>query len=136
MEPTRRFTQAARAHEIASALNAQFSLSLYCSRRLYSVTSRRWTNDQWLGRSLKRAGQTLIALSTTHVSVNLPSEGESRTAPLTVFLACILYFCHLFPSSFSIVSRHLRRGLWRARPVIGFIAPPGTQVRRLVIFKL
>ena len=130
------FTRAVRAHVIASALNARFSLSLYCSRRLYSVMSRRWTNDQWLGRSSKKAGQTFIALSATHVSVDLPFEGESRTAPLTVFLARILYFCHLFLSSLSIISRHIRRGLGRARPVIGFIAPPGTQVRRLVIFKL
>ena len=71
-----------------------------------------------------------------HVSVVLPFEGESRTAPLTVFLACILYFCHLFPSSFSTVSRHLRRDLGRARLIIGFIAPLGTQVSRLTIFKL
>ena len=28
-----------------SALNARFSLSLYCSRHLYLVTSRRWTNN-------------------------------------------------------------------------------------------
>ena len=116
--------------------NAQFSLSLYCSRRLYSVTSGRWTNDQWLGRSLKQAGQTLIAPSTTHVSVILPFEGESSTAPLTIFLACILYFCYLFLSSFSTVSRHLQRDLGWARLVIGFIAPLSTQVRRLVIFKL
>ena len=120
----------------ASALNAQFSLSLYCLQRLYLVTSRRWTNDQWLGWSSKQAGQTLITLSATHVSVDLPFEGESSTAPLTVFLACILYFCHLFPSSFSTVSRHVWRGLGRAHPIIGFIVPPGTQVRRLVIFKL
>ena len=118
------------------ALNAQFLLSLYCSRRLYSVTSRRGSNDQWLSRSLKQAGQTLIVPSTTHVSVVLPFEGESSTAPLTIFLACILYFCHLFPSSISTVSRHLRRDLGRARPIIGFIVPLGTQVRRLVIFKL
>ena len=38
--------------------------------------------------------------------------------------------------SFSTVSRHLRRDLEQARLVIGFIAPLGTQVRRLVIFKL
>ena len=133
MEPTRHIT---RAHAIASAFNARFSLSLYYLRRLYLVTSRRWTNDQWLGRSLKQAGQTLFAPSATHVSVVLPFEGESSTAPLTVFLACILYFCHLFPSSFSTVSQHLRRDLGRARLVIGFIAPLGTQVRRLVIFKL
>ena len=119
-----------------SALKARFSLSLYCSQCLYSVMSRRGSNDQWLGRSLKQAGQTLIAPSTTHVSVVLPFEGESSTAPLTVFLACILYFCHLFPSSFSTVSQHVQRSLGRAHPVIGFIAPPGTQVRRLVIFKL
>ena len=136
MEPTQRFTRAARAHTIASAFNAQFSLSIYCSRRLYSVTSRRWTNDQWLGRSLKQAGQTLIAPSTRHVSVVLPFEGESSTAPLTVFLACILYFCHLFPSSFSTDSWHLWRDLGWARLVIGFIAPLSTQVRRLTIFKL
>ena len=108
--------RAARAHAIASTLNARFSLSLYCSRCLYSVTSRRWTNDQWLGRSSKQAGQTLIVLSATHVSVDLPFEGESSTTPLTVFLACILYFCHLFPSSFSTVSRHVRRSLGQARP--------------------
>ena len=89
MEPT-------RADVIASALNARFSLSLYCLRRLYLVTSRRWTNDQWLGRSSKQAGQTLIMLSATHVSVDLPFEGESSTAPLTVFLACILYFVICF----------------------------------------
>ena len=136
MEPTRCFTWAMWAHAIASALNARFSLSLYCSRRLYSLTSRRWTNDQWLGQSLKQAGQTLIAPSATHVSVILPFEGESSTAPLTVFLACILYFCHLFPSSFSTVSRHVQRGLGWACLVIGFITSLGTQVRRLVIFKL
>ena len=79
-----------------SAFNARFSLSLYCLRRLYSVTSRRWTNDQWLGRSLKQAGQTLIAPSARHVSVILPFEGESSTAPLIVFLACILYFVICF----------------------------------------
>ena len=125
-EPTRRFP---RAHAIASVFNARFSLSLYCSRRLYSVTSRRWTNDQWLSRSLKQAGQMLIAPSARHVSVVLPFEGESSTASLTVFLACILYFCHLFPSSFSTVSRNLRCDLERARLVMGFIAPLGTQVR-------
>ena len=132
----RRFTRAARAHTIVSAFNARFLLSIYCLRRLYSVTSRRWTNDQWLGRSLKWAGQTLITPSTRHVSVVLPFEGESSTAPLTVFLACILYFCHLFPSSFSTISRYLRCDLGRARLVIGFIVPLGTQVRRLVICKL
>ena len=120
----------------ASAFNARFSLSLYCLWHLYLVTSRRWTNDQWLGRSLKQAGQTLIAPSATHVSVVLPFKGESSTAPLTVFLACILYFCHLFPSSFSTISWHLRRNLGWACPVIGSIALLGTQVRRLVIFKL
>ena len=120
----------------ASAFNARFSLSLYCLRCLYSVMSIRGSNDQWLSRSLKQAGQTLISPSTTCVSVVLPFEGESSTAPLTVFLACILYFCHLFPSSFSTVSQHLRRNLGRAHPVIGFIMPLGTQVRQLVIFKL
>ena len=130
------FPRAAQAYAIASAFNARFLLSLYCSRHLYSVTSRRWTNDQWLGRSLKQAGQTLITPSARHVSVVLPFEGESSTAPLTIFLACILYFCHLFPSSFSTVSRHLQRDLGRARLVIGFIAPLGTQVRQLTIFKL
>ena len=119
-----------------SALNARFSLSLYCSRRLYLVTSRRGSNDQWLSWSLKQAGQTLIVLSATHVSVNLPFEGKSSTAPLTVFLACILYFCHLFSSSFLTLSQHVRHGLGRAHPVIGFIMPPSMQVRRLVIFKL
>ena len=118
------------------AFNARFSLSLYCLRRLYSVTSRRWTNDQWLGRSLKQAGQALIAPSATHVSVVLPFKGESSTASLTVFLACILYFCHLFPSSFSTVSQHLRHNLGRAHLIIGFIALLGAQVRRLTIFKL
>ena len=136
MEPTRCLTQAAWVHTIARMLNARFSLSLYCSRRLYLVTSRRGSNDQWLSWSLKQAGQTLIAPSATHVSVVLPFKGESSTTPLTVFLACILYFCHLFPSSFSTISRHVRRSLGRARPVIGFIAPLGTQVRQLVIFKL
>ena len=120
----------------ASTLNARFSLSLYCSWHLYSVTSRRGSNDQWLSWSSKQAGQTLIVLSATHVSVDLPFEGKSSTAPLTVFLACILYFCHLFSSSFSTVSRHVRRGLGWAHPIIGFITLPGTQVRRLVIFKL
>ena len=91
-----RFTRAARAYAIASAFNARFSLSLYCLQRLYSVTSRRWTNDQWLGQSLKQAGQTLIAPSARHVSVVLPFEGESSTTPLTVFLACILYFVICF----------------------------------------
>ena len=119
-----------------SALNARFSSSLYCSRCLYLVTSRRGSNDQWLSWSSKQAGQTLITLSATHVSVDLPFEGKSSTAPLTVFLACILYFCHLFSSSFSTFSQHVRRGLRRAQPVIGFIVLPGTQVRRLVIFKL
>ena len=98
--------------------------------------SRSWTNDQWLGQSLMQAGQTLIAPSATHVSVVLPFKGESSTAPLTIFLACILYFCHLFPSSFLTLSRHVQRGLGRARLIIGFIVPLGTQVRRLVIFKL
>ena len=130
------FTQAARAHAITSVLNARFSLSLYCLQCLYLVTSRRWTNDQWLGQSLKQAGQMLIAPSATHVSVILPFKGESSTTPLTVFLACILYFCHLFPRSFSTVSQHIRRGLGRACLIIGFIVPLGTQVRRLVIFKL
>ena len=83
-------------YAIASAFDARFSLSLYCSRRLYWVTSRRWTNDQWLGRSLKQAGQTLIAPSARHVSVILPFKGESSTAPLTVFLARILYFVICF----------------------------------------
>ena len=123
-------------HAIVRALNAQFSLSLYCSRCLYLVTSRRGSNDQWLSRSLKQAGQMLIVPSATHVSVVLPFKGESSTAPLTIFLACILYFCHLFPSSFLTVSRHVRHGLGQACPVIGFIAPLGTQVRQLVIFKL
>ena len=72
------------------------SLLLYCSRCLYSVTSRRGSNDQWLGRSLKQAGQTLIAPSATHVSVVLPFKGKSSTAPLAVFLACILYFVICF----------------------------------------
>ena len=116
------------------ALSARFSLSLYCSQRLYSVTSRRGSNDQWLGRSLKQAGQMLIAPSARHVSVVLPFKSEFSTAPLTIFLACILYFCHLFPSTFSTVSQHLRRDLGRAHLVIGFIAPLGTQVRWLVIF--
>ena len=136
MEPKRCFTWAAWVCAIARMLNARFSLSLYCSRRLYSVMSRRGSNDQWLGRSLKQAGQTLITPSTTHVSVVLPFEGESSTAPLTVFLACILYFCHLFPSSFLTVSWHPRHDLGRAHLIIGFIAPLGTQVRQLVIFKL
>ena len=77
-------------------LNARVSLSLYCSWRLYTVTSRRGSNDQWLGRSLKQAGQTLIVPSATHVSVIFPFKGESSTAPLTVFLACILYFVICF----------------------------------------
>ena len=132
MKPMR----AMQAHAITSAFNARFSLSLYCWRRLYLVTSRRGSNDQWLSWSLKQAGQTLIAPSARHVSVVLPFEGESSTTPLTVFLACILYFCHLFLSSFSTVSRHLLRDLGQARLVIGFITPLGTQVRRLVIFKL
>ena len=136
MEPTRHFTQAVWVHAIVYALNARFSLSLYCLRCLYLVTSRRGSNDQWLSQSLKQAGQMLIMPSTTHVSVILPFEGKSSTAPLAIFLACILYFCHLFPSSFSTVSRHVRRGLGWARPVIGFIAPLSTQVRQLVIFKL
>ena len=121
---------------IVRVLNARFSLSLYCSQCLCSVTSRRGSNDQWLGRSLKQAGQMLIAPSTTHISVVLPFKGKSSTAPLTVFLACILYFCHLFLSSFSTVSQHVRHGLGQACLVIGFIAPLGTQVRRLVVFKL
>ena len=91
-----RFMQAARAHAIMGVLNAQFSLSLYCLQRLYSVASRRWTNDQWLGRSSKQAGQVLIAPSATHVSVVLPFKGESSTTPLTVFLARILYFVICF----------------------------------------
>ena len=124
-DASRKLRESARS----CALDARFSLSLYCSRRLYSVTSRRGSNDQWLGWSLKQAGQTLIAPSATHVSVVLPFEGESSTAPLTIFLACILYFCHLFPSSFSTVSRHLRHDLGRARPIIGFIVLLGTQVR-------
>ena len=86
----------AMLHAIASAFNARFSLSLYCLRRLYLVTSRRWTNDQWLGQSLKQAGQALITPSATHVSVVLPFKGESSTAPLTVFLARILYFVICF----------------------------------------
>ena len=83
------------------ALDARFSLSLYCSRRLYSVTSREGSNDQWLGRAWKQAGQALIVPSATHVSVVLPFEGESSTAPLTVFLARILYFVICF----QVVSR-------------------------------
>ena len=83
-------------HAITRVLNAQFSLSLYCSRRLYSVTSRGGSNDQWLSQSLKQAGQMLIVPSTTHVSVVLPFEGKSSAAPLTVFLACILYFVICF----------------------------------------
>ena len=52
-------------------LNARFSLSLYCSRHLYSVTSRRWTNDHWLSQSTEWAGQRsscppLISLSTQY----------------------------------------------------------------------
>ena len=70
----RHFTWAVWAHAIACTLNAWFLLSLYCSWCLYSVTSRRWTNDHWLNQSLKWAGQTLIMPSTTHVSVNLPFE--------------------------------------------------------------
>ena len=101
----RRFTRAAQAYAIASTFDARFSLSLYCSRCLYSVTSGRWTNDQWLGWSLKQAGQMLIVPSATHVSVVLSFKGESSTTPLTVFLACILYFCHMFPRSFSTVGR-------------------------------
>ena len=61
--------------------------------------SRRWTNDQWLGRSLKQAGQTLIAPSARHVSVVLPFEGESSTTLLTIFLACILYCPFLYGSN-------------------------------------
>ena len=120
-----------RAHAQCSI----FIKSLLLAVPLFGA-SRRGSNDQWLSRSLKQAGQTLIVPSATHVSVILPFEGESSTAPLTVFLACILYFCYLFLSSFSTVSRHLWRDLGRARLVIGFIAPLGTQVRRLVIFKL
>ena len=56
----------AMLHAITRALDARFSLSLYCSRRLYSVMSRRGSNDQWLGQSLKQAGQMLIAPSATH----------------------------------------------------------------------
>ena len=37
--------RAVQAHVIARTLNARFSLSLYCLWHLYSVTSRRWTND-------------------------------------------------------------------------------------------
>ena len=136
MEPTQRFTRAAWVHAIACTLNAWFLLGLYCSWRLYSVTSRRGSNDQWLGRSLKQAGQTLITPFATHISVILPFEGESSTAPLTVFLTCILYFCHLFLSSFLTVSWHVWHGLGQACLIIGFIAPLSTQVRRLVIFKL
>ena len=101
-DASRELRESARSR--SRALDARCSLSLYCSRRLYSVTSRRGSNDQWLGRSLKQAGQTLIAPSARHVSVVLPFEGVSSTAPLTIFLACILYFCHLFLSSFSTVS--------------------------------
>ena len=81
---------------IAGALNARFSLSLFCSQRLYLVTSRRWTNDHQSGQSSKQAGQTLIMPSATHVSVNLLFEGESSTAPLTFSLASILYFVICF----------------------------------------
>ena len=38
----------------------------------------------------------LIVPSTTLVSLVLPFEGESSTAPLTVFLAGILYFVICF----------------------------------------
>ena len=38
----------------------------------------------------------LIVPSTKHVSVVLPFKGESSTAPLTVFLASILYFVICF----------------------------------------
>ena len=83
-------------HAIVRALNTQFLLSLYCSQRLYSVMSRRGSNDHWLGWSLKWAGQTLIPPSAIHVSVNLPFEGESSTAPLAIFLVGILYFVICF----------------------------------------
>ena len=45
---------------------------------------------------LEAAGQALIAPSATHVSVILPFKGKSSTAPLTVFLARILYFVICF----------------------------------------
>ena len=90
------------------ALKTQFSLSLYCLQRLYSVMSRRGSNDQWLSQSSKQAGQMLILPSATHVSVILSFEGESSTAPLTFFFASILYFVICFqvvsqpsPNTFS-----------------------------------
>ena len=82
----------AMLHVITHALNAQFSLSLYCSQHLYSVTSRKGSNDYWLSWSLKWAGQTFIAPSTTHVSVILPFESKSSTTPLIIFLVGMLYF--------------------------------------------
>ena len=99
-------------HAIVCGLNARFSLSLYCSRHLYSVTSRRGSNDQWLSRSLKQAGQILIA------------------PPRNTCLSRFTFW------SFSTLSRHVQHGLGQAHLVIGFIALLGTQVRQLVIFKL
>ena len=93
-DASRELRESARSR--SRALDARFSLSLYCSRRLYLVTSREGSNDQWLGQSLKQAGQALIAPSATHVLVVLPFKGESSTAPLTIFLARILYFVICF----------------------------------------
>ena len=117
-------------------LNAWFPLSLYCSWCLYSVMSRRWTNDHQLGRSSMWAGQTLIAPSKTHVSVVLPFEGKSSTAPLTIFLCWYTIFCHMFLNSFLTIGWHVWCGLGQAHLTIGLIAPPGMQVKRLVVFKL
>ena len=46
-----------------------------------------------------------------------------------------LSYC-MFPSSFSTDSRHIQHTLGWTHLIIELIAPPGTQVRQLVIFKL
>ena len=69
-----------------------FSLSLYCSWCLYSVTSRRWTNDHQFSQSLEQAGQC-----SSHPPQNMSqsfylSKVGLVQCPLSFFFVCILYF--------------------------------------------
>ena len=72
----------------------------------------------------------LITPSATLVSLVLPFEGESSTAPLIIFLVGILYFAIcMFLSSFLTVSQHVQHGLGQACLIIGLIVLPSMQVR-------
>ena len=104
-------------------------------RRATGVTAV-GTLGPWHYPTLGAGWTTLIAPSAKLVSVILPFKGESSTVPLIIFLCWYTIFCHMFLSSFLTISWHIWHALGWACLIIGFIVPPSTQVRQLVIFQL